>query len=299
MHVQKQYERSFLLEPTKLSRIVDTIHQRLGDHPDTFKLDRFEIFSTGNRRDLVTSLGAVLDFDNTRRHEIERLLLTCTASRPGATIIEHEVQVDFGAPKPGPTPTNGKLVTVAVQSNDSGWASRTLAEVEEQIERTWQSVTVPLVTLVLLLFGVLVLIASQFLYVQPEASWRSMWLDDRDMPRVQALLAPGHTLTESELREIATLQLRNVAVTKRAPPPMTPQQRQTRLYLVIPLSLVLVCTLLLVTTAYPYNLFLWGDEIDRYARAIQRRKILWSLVAGMTIAGVSANLLFAAFSRWP
>src|SRR5437870_11201 len=75
--------------------------------------------------------------------------------------------------------------------------------------------------------------------------------------RESRVCAPIDGRSESELREIATLQLRNVAITKRAPPPMTPHQRRTRLYLVIPLSLVLVCIVLLVTTAYPYNLFLW------------------------------------------
>ena len=100
IHVHKEYQEAFLLEPTKLGRLVDKIHERLGDHQNTTPHDTFEVFLTGNRREEMTTLDQVLALDNSSRHRITRLVITCSASTLGATRPEHEVQVDFARPNP-------------------------------------------------------------------------------------------------------------------------------------------------------------------------------------------------------
>jgi hypothetical protein len=68
--------------------------------------------------------------------------MTCSTSIPGAVRPDHEVQVDFGCPKTitssGSTSTT-TVVAVNVRSAAAAWADRTLSEVEEQIERTFES----------------------------------------------------------------------------------------------------------------------------------------------------------------
>lgn len=88
-------KQPFLLEPTKLGRLVDKIHERLGDHQNIRLHDTFEVFLTGNRCEERTALDEVLALDNSRKHKITRLIVTCSASPPGAARPEHEVQVDF------------------------------------------------------------------------------------------------------------------------------------------------------------------------------------------------------------
>lgn len=297
--VHKEYERAFLLEPTKLRRIVDTIHQRLADHTDTVPHDSFDVFLTGNQREVVTSIDAVLTIDNSRRHRINRLLINCSAKISAAPRPEHEVQVDFARPRPGSGNVTTKVVAIEVRSDASGWASRTLAEVEEQVERTWLSVTRPLVALVILLLGGLVLLASQFVTLQvPAARTQSMWLNESDIQRVQALLAPGRTLTETELREVMTLQLRNVVAQWNPPKPArTPSSRAT-LFFTLPLIVVMGCGFVLLTTCYPGSVFLWGDEVDRYSSALQRRKALWGIIISIAVVGMLSKFLFESVSGW-
>jgi hypothetical protein len=69
-HVHKQYAQAFLLEPTKLRRIVDTIHRRLANHQNTTMHDAFEVFLTDSRREELTSVDDVLALDNSRRRRV-------------------------------------------------------------------------------------------------------------------------------------------------------------------------------------------------------------------------------------
>ena len=84
IHVHKEYQQAFLVEPTKLGRLIDKIHERLGDHQNTTLHDSFEVFLTGNRREEMTTLDHVLALDNSRKHRITRLVITCSASSLGA-----------------------------------------------------------------------------------------------------------------------------------------------------------------------------------------------------------------------
>ena len=136
----------------------------------------------------------------------------------------------------------------------------------------------------------MLLVASQFLYLRSDTRPAFMWLNESDIPRVQTLLAPQHTLTEAELREIATMQLRNV-VRAQTPPPVRSVPR-TSYFLVVPIVIVLGCIVALLTTCYPASVFLWGDEIDRYNRTLQRRKALWGIIIGVAVVGVLGNSLF-------
>ena len=93
--IHKDYERSFLLEKTKLDRLMDVIHARLGEHPGTTKHDDFEVFLSGQRREEMVRVEDVLKLDNSQKFKIQRLLITCCASTEGAIRPEHEIQVDF------------------------------------------------------------------------------------------------------------------------------------------------------------------------------------------------------------
>ncbi len=79
MQVHKEYTRAFLLEPTKLTRLLDTIHERLGDHQCSTTHDHFEVFLSGKRREELTSVDAVLALPNSLKQRIIRLVITCSA----------------------------------------------------------------------------------------------------------------------------------------------------------------------------------------------------------------------------
>ena len=290
--IHKEYARAFLLEPTKLTRLVDKMHERLGDQPNTTTHDSFEVFLSGNRQQVMTSVDQVLALENSRRQRIKRLLITCSATTKGALRPEHEIQLDFGKTVAS-TNRNTKVVEITVRSAAAGWASRTLSEVEEQVERTWLRVVTPLVTLLALLVCMLIVFASQFVTFEPNASdaMQRMWLRGPDIDRVEQILSSSNTITEEEMREITTRQLRTVLEEQR--PKQSPQNKRTRqvMFLGIPLLVLLACVITL-GTCYPTAVFLWGDEVKRYDAIVQRRKTFWNIVIGIIVVGVSVRCLF-------
>ena len=97
--IYKEYAQPFLIEPTKLNSVVNKIHERLGDHAGTATRDSFEVFMSGNRRETLHGVEAVLALENSSRQRIQRLTVVSSSVTTGASRPEHEVQVDFGKVK--------------------------------------------------------------------------------------------------------------------------------------------------------------------------------------------------------
>lgn len=240
----------------------------------------------------------VLSLDNSKKRRIYRLVIAGSSSSSGSSLPDHEIHVDFGGPKlirtssPGGD-TNTTVVSISVRSDDAGWASRTLSEVEEQVERTWLGSSPTLVALL-----ALVAILIVFLFQLPASRTdgilnpaSSMWLQDSDLSRLRTTLHNDSVISEPEFRAIVTTQLRNV-IDARLPKQSQPRDTSHRLlFIAIPLAVVAACFVMLLASAYPGRVFLWGDEVFRYAAAIQRRKILWTIIIGITLIGVLSQLL--------
>jgi hypothetical protein len=295
-HVHKQYGPAFLLEPTKLERIVNTIHERLTDHSGVAVHDVFDVFLSGNHHEELTSIADVLALDNSRKRRIKRLVIRSSATFPDSLRPDHEVQVDFAGPKPGDTSGNAKVIGIDVRSDEIGWASRTLSEVEEQVERTWQRHARPLFALLGLFTAVLILLASQFVSLVPgNTSW---YFGSADRDRIRAMLAQHDVLTEEDLREVSTMQLSNLADFHRLPGSKEDKQKVPSRILALPLSVVVVLVLILLTTGYPHAVFLWGDEVARYADIVQRRRVIWTMIVGVTTIGVLSRIFSEALTSW-
>ena len=48
-NIEKKYVEPFLVEPTKLGRVVDKIHERLSERPCKSLRDSFQAFLSGDR----------------------------------------------------------------------------------------------------------------------------------------------------------------------------------------------------------------------------------------------------------
>jgi hypothetical protein len=299
MRVDKEYPQPFLLEPMKLRRLVDVIHERLDDHHCTTRLDHFEVFLSGNRREEHDNVDAVLAVGNSRKHRITRLLITCTAGKKGATRPDHEIQIDFARSKKVGSNVN-KVVGIIVSSDAPGWPHRTISELEEQVERTWQHYWQGLlILLVILLFALLVIVVQvASLPSMPNTLdvTRTMWLRSPDLDHVEKMLRNGRTITDEEMRDIATRQLRNVLEDQR-PKPKTGRFGQA-MYVVTPLLVILICGGILMFSCYPHAVFLWGDEEEQYRKLEQRRQMLRSIIIGVIVIGLLANLLTAGIASW-
>lgn len=296
--IHKDYPEAFLLEPTKLTRILDKIHERISELNPAATRDNFEVFLSGNRREELDTLDDVFALENSRRHRIERLLLVSSASTDGAMRPEHEVQADFGFLKTGSNGTKHRVIAVSIRSDQSGWASRTLSEIEEQVERTHLRYTPPVLALVVILISILFAVVFQFgpVGLQPDFS-KTMWLRAADANRLEQILSQNRPITDEEMREITTMQLRNLMAEQRADPP-SPGSTRRALFLGLPLALVLGCVIVLAVTCYPKTVFLWGDEVERYAQTVQRRKAAWGIIISVLVVGVLSKFLFESVSAW-
>lgn len=307
--IHKEYERYFLLEPTKLTRLINKIHERLADHQGTTTHDDFTVLLTGNRREELTNLDDVLALDNSQKQKIQRLLIVCSASTVGAVRPEHEVEVDFPSlQSPTSTAADGTkkvAVAITVRSDTRGWANRTLSEVEEQVERTWQRYVKPVLLLIGIAFcSALVLLFLFVPFAQPERrdDSRRMWLQGSDLERVDALVRGQRIITDQELREVVTRQLRNVLENER--PNERAQQSTVKggtrqlLFIGIPLAVVAACSLFLVVTCYPRAVFLWGDQAERYANMLLRRRILWGVIGTILFAGLLSKFFYEGVVPW-
>lgn len=300
--IHKEYERYFLLEPTKLTRLIDKIHERLADHQHTTTHDYFTVFLSGNRREELTNVDDVLALDNSPKQKIQRLLIVCSASTDGAVRPENEVQVDFPSLQtPTSTAADGTKkapVAISVRSDVTGWASRTLSEVEEQVERTWQRYVRP----VLLLIGITAcsLIVLLFLFAPPAKprDFHEMWLIGSDLERVDELVREHRIITDQELREVVTRQLRNVLEYERPQKSAVTVGIRQLLFISIPLVIVVACAFLLVSTCYPRAVFLWGDEEERYKNMLLRRKILWGAIGTILFAGLLSKFFYEGVVPW-
>jgi hypothetical protein len=290
-HSHKEYAKPFLLESTKLTRIMDTIHNRLADNPGVIH-DSFEVFLTGDRREEVTKLEEVLNLDNSKRKRIQRLCIVSSASTGTTPRPEHEVQVDFGYQKPQAT-AGGRAVVISVRGDLASWVSRTESEVEEQVERTWLDYTQASVAVIGLLVLFIVLMMSQMGIFSQSPTPAGFWLNDSDLAYVDSILSQRDTLSADDLRAVATRQLKNVlAATGDTTSDRDGDATRRALFLFVPLLVMVGLGVYLIVFHYPQAVFLWGDEEQRYASIVRRRRTIWSVILSVGVVGILSRFFY-------
>ena len=252
--IHKDYPKAFLLEKTKLDRLMDIVHALLDQHQNTTKHDDFEVFLSGQRREEMTSVDEVLNLDNSRKSKIERLMITCSASTQGAARPEHEIQIDFDGRTVGKT-----KIIVSVRSDDAGWSDRARSEVEEQVERTSLQDVPHRIALAVLVISVAVflvlLVLSSFHVRSAYGQADVMWLRRGDVDRVEQILKQNRTINDEKMREISTMQLRNV-LNMDTNSQLSGWTIRRRVFVGVPLLILLACAGYLVVKCYPRAVFL-------------------------------------------
>jgi hypothetical protein len=296
--IHKEYASPFLLEPTKLNRIIDKMHERLRDHDPTMKLDKFDVFLSGNQHQQLHTIDEVLALDNSRKQRIDRFIVCCSGGRKVAARHDDEIQVGFGAQVIIGTSTS-KVISIRVRSDDTAWANRVLYELEEQIERTRLSYTQPLLLLLgLVLVGLIFLLS---LTSRLEFRWNyssTMWLREAELDRVEQMVGNGRTLTNEDVREIETMQLRNLLELNRPKQSSHAGWGRQSLLIGVPFLFMVACSLWLLLTCYPTAVFSWGDGEARYSAILQRRKVLWGVLISVFVVGILSNFFSAGVASW-
>ena len=208
-----EYPKPFILEPTKLERLLEVMHELLASRPGTATVrDHFEVFMTRSHGEQLENLDDVLALDNSKKYRIERLTIRSLAA-DAHNVVAYDIKVDFGVVKPRkgaqPTSATAKMVTVDARSDVLTWNRQVLSQVEEQIERTWLRQATPIVALGILAILLLAFFLVQFRPVfRPTASdyAQVMWLDDEQMDIIEKATNENRPMTDAELRAVSTGQ---------------------------------------------------------------------------------------------
>ncbi len=296
--VQKEYQQPFILEPTKLTRFVNLIHERLEDYGFHDQQDSFEVHLTNNVVDELTSLEEVLALENSRKQKIQRLIIRCSAGPGADEALPELVEADFDSKAPAKDKPENKVakVSITVRSVRAAWASRTLSELEEQVERTKPELLGQLAALLVLIFLIVsvgLLIAGSAKPTTKTDFQNAMWLNSQDLDRVDEMLKQNPTLSEDQVREIVTRELRNVIRDQKPSNDAGIRLTKTKLFLMVPLVIFILITSYLLVFCYPSVVFLWGDEVERYNNLRQRRRNLWTVVVIGFVVNLAASLFFS------
>jgi hypothetical protein len=144
-----------------------------------------------------------------------------------------------------------------------------------------------------------IVLAAQFLnFAAAPLTSSDWWLKHSDLDRLAEMLKQHPTLTDEDLREIETRQLKNVLEYNGVSQRPTQTSRPARAVL-LPLACVsIIGCVIILFTCYPSAVFLWDDEQARYETILQRRKAVWGVIVSVMLAGVVSRLWFDGLSSW-
>ena len=80
MHIQKKYQSAFVVEESKLTRLLSVIKNAFQQDGVSYK-EFFEVRLTGAKFIRTASLQHILDLDNSKRSRVEALVIKCESER--------------------------------------------------------------------------------------------------------------------------------------------------------------------------------------------------------------------------
>ena len=98
---------------------------------------------------------------------------------------------------------------------------------------------------------------------------------------------------------MVTRQLRNVLEDQRPAQGVFSGWTRQKTFVAGPLLIVLVCAAYLAFRCYPNAVFLWSDEVERYNKMLQTRRIVWTLIIGGIVFGVLSKVLYTGLASGP
>lgn len=301
-NVFRTYDRSFVLEPQKLNRVLAIIEERFAGRDQKLSI-RLDIQLLDGRKILLHDMQDVFALDNTVGNPITKLALQ---AEPGASDALEVCSIYYGN-------SFSANIRLEVTGADAKWANQLFAEIEEQLERTflneamYKMIHAPKEKYlnILLLLGMISVGIFMIWFVFSSTLFRSRTPGaDYEMLADKASQA---TTTEEKVDVI--FEMSKIDIERRLPP--KPPARQSgslwsrllryinlqSIFLALPIVIVLVCLIYLVKNCYPHATFAWGDCGEHHERLIIRRRNLWIAVVAALFFGIISNLFVLSVSE--
>jgi|GEM_PF-3666128 len=286
--VRKSYSKAFVLDRSKLQRILTIIEKRVPELGGEF--DPEFLVRLKNGRELILRSGQqLLALDNPVKNPIVSIDMSVPRDSPPVRIL-----LRYGS-------TRTFNISLDVSSPDPKWSNQVFAELEEQIERTLLPSTARLLirTPQLLLFCIPLTILALTIFTntaEPDASSSS-----RSPGRV-LLRRANSAQTDHDRLQIVFEKVRADLARENqepAPEPATVVDWDRllswkTLFVALPVATLLGVLIYLAAVCYPWAVFAWGDVEQHYASVVAKRKSLWTLVVISLLIGIMSNLFVSS-----
>lgn len=288
-HIHKFYTNPFVLEKSKLDRLVTLLRERFNS-PSSDVHERYLVTHEDRTFIEVESLDALYQLHNSGRKRIKELRVWIIDKSKQTSDKERFAEVRFSDDEDRIFPVIHSLV----DDEDSKWASATFALVEEQVERCIKKggmyafiIPSQIWKLLLPLSLVFIVFAGTLIYLPSRELANDMWLTKEDVEEIQSSLQTSSIISAEQHLTILKKQIMNLDSRLHNKPwkvtwPM--------LLIICPLLVVIGAIAYLVYRCYPAAVFLWGDMEEWYQGILKRRSIVWNTIILSTAVSVIAGL---------
>ena len=281
------YNNPFLLDESKLYRIVSIIQTSALDDGDTAEIE-YRIRLRDGREFTFTDLNEVLGLDNTTKNPIVGLLISSFRAKQNVEDSEF-IWLEFGRSALRGT------VYLSVKGVKE-FSKRLFVEVEEQVERTfvggWSKIFSPKdvlywISALFLAMSVAFFILTALSSLQPTSSLSNSALEELSN-------APLNT-TEEKIDFLVQFSQHLIQQLEQGGDTTTLNELFSTQNVVLGGTIIIILGIALYTLSacYPVNGFLWGDFREYYEKLVKRRQFLWSVVVVAFVIGVISNLFVA------
>jgi hypothetical protein len=113
MIIRKRYRSAFVVERSKLTRLLAVIRNALHHHEGGFYRESFEAHLAGAKGVATEDIQHILELDNSERSRVEGLLIRCEANPEPGDVPAHEIEIDFDGRPPDDVTIRANTNTVS------------------------------------------------------------------------------------------------------------------------------------------------------------------------------------------
>lgn len=299
--LHKSFDSIFLLEKSKLSRLLNIIEEKYkGSGLDPKSI--FEITLKNGKKMSVHDIEYVLGHDNAVKNPITHFSLKYSCSI-NDDITECEVIYNKVM----------SSIDIFIESVNVKWANELFAEIEEQIERIIvksfvysfkrQILKDPglLVIIIGSIFGIITM-SIVLTFLQPQPSSGKDFLLNSDVQHILTLSKNAKSNDDKigVIYEYYITRLTNINIKEKGVSFIDIFHKfDLKIILILlPLLIIVISGFYLFRYCYPGSIFLWGDYEDHYNDILNRRKIVSNTIIITLLIGIIGNLFVYGFSKF-
>ena len=303
--ISKSYESAFILDASKLSRLLNIIEERFSGLKISPILS-FEVTTRKGKSFHATDVKSILDHDNPVNNPIIDLLIEYSDNKDDPHYL---CKIFYDKQLPN--------MHVRIQSDDMKWGEDLFSEVEEQLERSFIRNWVYLLKSKGSLFnfaafmaGIISFALSFIVLSHGDTNIKAKTIDyltASDIEYFKTILKKTNNINDKIefLYDLNKRKLENMSLKEeKKENEFISTLRKLKDYsdwriflLMTPVIVIIICIIYIFRYCYPGSLFLWGDYIEYYQALLERRKFLWNTVIIALLIGIIGNLFVFGFSR--